>query len=842
MAFVGMNASRGSRERSALRSQLIEKETKNTKFGLEKPASIEQASQANGLGSRAPGSLSIGSPGALLVTAGLLMASGSSLIHILQLPVTTVFGLAGMVFATLGVAFLVSERRKLCEQMNIGDTTSRKIDHLTRQLDEGIESLRDVQWEMRDSELRYRDLLDNQLDIIMRRDRTGRISFINDAFCATFGADQNTTIGALFEPEYLLGSKAVPFGQFGKSERYQYEQQLSTELGPRWFSFEDVAIRDDDGELREVHTVGRDITDEKKTASELQEARELAEHANHAKTRFLATMSHEIRTPMNGIMGMTDLLTESKLSPEQRTYCHAINKSATTLLSLIDEILDFSKIEAGKFEMVQKPYNITEFAQGVVELMAPRAFEKNLSLGCFVSPDLSDLVIGDEMRMRQILLNLVGNAIKFTDRGGVTLEISSAGKKGELLRFCVSDTGIGLSKTDMERIFVEFEQVDSSNARRNGGTGLGLAITRRLVEKMGGEISVNSVRAKGSVFTVDMALENAKGAVSLREQLVSPSHVKRALIACDHELEGQFIGKMLKSHGVDVVVLDRLMAYEMLEDGIGDGFDVLICDAVEASDFAQKLARMVELHAGRPVKGLMLIEATDRHDFESLRHKGYDNYVTRPVRHISLLRQLDTLRASPIVPYPEPHQSDFAPKTLSLQCLAPNTVDLASDEQVEERIAADPVSIAKEPRSKVNSSTQKARILLAEDNEINALLGCRLLEHMGYDVTHVTDGQLALTAIKNADSDHQFDVVLMDIHMPHMDGIRATQEIRAYEEYCGLFLNPVPIIALTANAFDEVKSECYAVGMNAYLAKPFARDELRNIIESCLRTRAEMAG
>ncbi len=832
MAFVGMNASSGSRERSALRSQLIEKGSKNTKFGLAKLASIEPSSHANSLGSSAPGGLSIDGPGALLVTAGLLMASGSSLIHLLQLPVTTVFGLAGMVFATLGVAFLISERRKLGEQMNIGDATSRKIDQLTRQLDEGIESLRDVQWEMRDSELRYRDLLDNQLDIIMRRDRTGRISFINDAFCATFGADQNNTIGALFEPEYLGGSKAVPFGQFGKSERYQYEQQLGTELGPRWFCFEDVAIRDDDGELREVHTVGRDITDEKKTASELQEARELAEHANHAKTRFLATMSHEIRTPMNGIMGMTDLLTESNLSPEQRTYCHAINKSATTLLSLIDEILDFSKIEAGKFEMAKKPYNITDFAQGVVELMAPRAFEKNLSLGCFVSPDLSDLVVGDEMRMRQILLNLIGNAIKFTDRGGVTLEISPAGKKGELLRFSVSDTGIGLSKTDMERIFVEFEQVDSSNARRNGGTGLGLAITRRLVEKMGGEIRVNSVRAKGSVFTVDMALENAKGAVSLREQLVAPSHIKRALIACDHELEGQLIGKMLKSLGVEVVVHDRRMAYEMLEDGIGEGFDVLISDAVEASDFAQKLARMAKQHAGRPVKGLMLIEATDRHDFEALRHKGYDSYVTRPVRHISLLRQLDTLRSSPTEPHPEPYQSDFAPKTL-----APANRGLTSNAQAEE-----PVSLAQEPRSKVSSSTQKARILLAEDNEINALLGCRLLEHMGYDVTHVTDGQLALSAIKNADSDHQFDVVLMDIHMPHMDGIRATQEIRAYEQYSGLYQNPVPIIALTANAFDDVKTECYSVGMNAYLAKPFARGELREIIESCVRTRVEMAG
>ena len=822
MAFVGMNASNGARERSTLRSDLINKGSRSGKLLADKSNQNDILSQSDNTAASPANTYSIGGSGALLVAAGLLMASGSSLIQILQLPVTTVFGLAGMVFATLGVGFLIAERRKVSEQKDLRDTTSRKIDHLTTRLDEGIESLRDVQWEMRDSELRYRDLLDNQLDIIMRRDRSGRISFINDAFCQAFGADQKATIGALFEPEFAEGSTGVPFGQFGANERYQYEQQLLTQQGSRWFSFEDVAIRDEDHELREVHTVGRDITDEKKNASDLQDARNLAEHANHAKTRFLATMSHEIRTPMNGIMGMTDLLTESNLSPEQRTYCHAINKSATTLLSLIDEILDFSKIEAGKFEMARKPYNLTDFAEGVVELMAPRAFEKNLSLGCFVSPDLCDRVIGDEMRMRQILLNLVGNAIKFTDRGGVKLEISSAGEQGELLRFSVSDTGIGLSKTDMDRIFVEFEQVDSSNARRNGGTGLGLAITRRLVEKMGGEISVESVHARGSVFTVDMAFEKAKGAFSLREQLVAPDHIKRVLIACDHELEGHLLGKMLKSLGIEVVVQDRRMAYELLEDKECSAFDVLITDAVEASDFAQKLARMAEQHAGRPVKGLMLIEAGDRHDFEALRHKGYDSYVTRPVRHISLLRQLDNLRTNSVVPHPEPHQSDFAPKSLK---------------PVGEPFVAVPVS----SKPAGCSSSHKARILLAEDNEINALLGCRLLEHMGYDVTHVTDGQLALAAIKNSDSDNEFDVVLMDIHMPHMDGIRATQEIRAYEEYNGLFKNPVPIIALTANAFDEVKSECYSVGMNAYLAKPFARDELRDIIESCLSSKVEMA-
>ena len=767
-------------------------------------------------------------PGLLLVAAGLLLASGSTLVEMLNLPITAVFGLAGVVFVTLGAGFLVSEHRKRHDRCQGGEDASSRIDHLTRRLDEGIESLRDVQWEMRDSEQRYRDLLDNQLDIIMRRDRAGRISFVNDAFCRTFGVDPNSTIGAVFQPRHVGDSKPVAFGRFGNGERYQYEQQLMTKTGPRWFSFEDVAIRDEDGELREVHTVGRDITEEKKTAQELQEARHQAEEANHAKTRFLATMSHEIRTPMNGIMGMAELLSDSRLSPEQRTYCQAISKSATTLLSLIDEILDFSKIEAGKFEMVQKPYSISDFAEGVVELMAPRAFEKGLSLGCYVSPDLSEMVVGDEMRMRQILLNLLGNAIKFTDKGGIALEISPVGDKGDRLRFVVSDTGIGLSRSDMDRIFVEFEQIDGSNARRNGGTGLGLAITRRLVEKMGGEISVSSVRGKGSAFTVDMAYEAVETSPRLREKLGSVGHVKRALIACDHELEGQLVGKMLKNLGVDVVVRDRRMAYEMLEDKACKGFDVIITDAVEAPRFAQNLARAAEKHAGRPVGGLMLIEATDRHQFESVRGNGFDAYVTRPVRHSSLVRQLANLRAGSVVPRAEFGRGEFSPKTLQAGT-GSETGDMAKAEQPGAK------------RENRPANPRRARILMAEDNEINALLGCRLLEHMGYEVVHVTDGQQALAAVKNSVSGEKFDVVLMDIHMPHMDGIRATQEIRAFEEYSGLFREPLPIIALTANAFDEVKSECYSVGMNAYLAKPFAREELHEIIESCLRLRPAMA-
>ena len=382
---------------------------------------------------------------------------------------------------------------------------------LAERLDQSLELLKDLQWEVREREARYRDLLDHQDDVILRRDPERRLTFVNDAFCRTFGITRETALGQIVHA--AAGERAVTrrSRRLPKSEERQSRiVELATEAGPRWFVWEDFAIADARRALSEIQSVGRDITEQRAAELALEEARDQAMEASKAKSRFLASMSHEIRTPMNGILGMTGLLLDTELSPEQRTYARAISTSAKTLLSLIDEVLDFSKIEAGKMELRAAPFDIADAAQGVIELLAPRARDKGLEIGWLATPDLPKTVIGDEMRVRQILMNLMGNAIKFTESGGVALTLqpvtraASGGRRRSMLRFAVRDTGPGVPPDAIERIFAEFEQAESGPARRHNGTGLGLAISKRLVDEMGGRIAVASVPGAGATFTVDL--------------------------------------------------------------------------------------------------------------------------------------------------------------------------------------------------------------------------------------------------------------------------------------------------------------------------------------------------
>ncbi len=292
-------------------------------------------------------------------------------------------------------------------------------------LERGLEGLKDIQWEIRENEARYRDLLDNQADLILRRDAQGRLTFVNQAFCRVFGVDRNAVLGRPFAPRVLAGDKATPLAPGGALRRQCYAQEIETASGPRWFEWEEHAVQAHEAAIPEVQCLGRDITERRSDEAELKEARKQAEAANRAKSRFLAAMSHEIRTPMNGILGMTSLLIDTELSLEQRTYANAIERSARTLLTLIDEILDFSKIEADKLQLNSVPLAIDECVQGVVELLAPKAYEKGIDIAWAVDPSLPRSLLGDEVRVRQIVTNLVGNAIKFTDSGGVLVTVGA---------------------------------------------------------------------------------------------------------------------------------------------------------------------------------------------------------------------------------------------------------------------------------------------------------------------------------------------------------------------------------------------------------------------------------
>ncbi len=393
------------------------------------------------------------------------------------------------------IAFLLMRRRK-------GKATRRSLEIR-------LEELADRNWELREAEERARSLLEAQGDLIVRRDAQGRVTYANDAYCALAGASREALLG---RPAALpvLEQSALEILADGTRA---HDQKIASGETARWIAWREVAVRGGTGS--EVQGVGRDVTDRVEAERAFASARDSAEAANHAKSRFLAMVSHEIRTPLNGLLGMADLLLDTQLTPEQLTYAKAAKTSGETLLSLIEEVLDFSKIEAGKLDLETRPFALMPLVEEAVELMAVRAQSKGIEIASFVDDLLPETFIGDAARLRQVLLNLVGNAIKFTEHGGVAIIVEPGDGDNEL-RFMVRDTGIGLRAEDQARVFLDFEQADGSSTRQFGGTGLGLAISKRIVERMGGSISVDSRPGQG----VDLQFHR----VACRRRPGRPSH------------------------------------------------------------------------------------------------------------------------------------------------------------------------------------------------------------------------------------------------------------------------------------------------------------------------------